>query len=335
MGFFGPALMTLYTMEISEMTRRIPHSFAVPFAFGCVYFFWGSTYTAIKVGVQYLHPLVLGGARFLIAGALMLAFCRARGMQILPRARHLGWLAVIGLLLLVGGNVGLVFGERYIASGLAALLVAVMPLYVAIIGMLLPRGEKLLARGWLGLGLGFAGLVALLWPGLHQQTQGQHQQMLGCAIVLAGAFFWAVGSVLSRELKLPVHPMVSAGWEMLIAGLVSSLGGLAVGGWSSAHWTRGATGAVAYLVTFGSLVGYTAFVWLLEHVPVPKVTTYAYVNPVVAVILGALLLGERLVAAEYAGMAAVVVAVAVVTSSKIRVTETVPNHVENVQAVKV
>jgi drug/metabolite transporter (DMT)-like permease len=300
------------------MNRRNTSSLAIPFAFSCVYFFWGSTYTAIKVGVQYLHPLVLGSTRFLIAGTLMLAFCAVRGKHIWLPARQLGWLSVVGLLLLVGGNIGLVFGERYIDSGLAALLVAVMPLYVAILTMLLPHGEKLSARGWLGLGLGFIGLGALLWPGIRQANV-QHQQVLGCIIALGGTFSWAVGSVLSRELKLPVNPMVAAGWEMFIAGMVSSVAALAVGGWHAAHWTRGAIGSVTYLVTFGSLVGYTAFVWLLEHVPVSKVATHAYINPVVAVILGAVLLRERFAGSEYIGMAAVVIAVALVTSSHIRV----------------
>ena len=300
------------------MKRLNASSFVVPFAFGCVYFFWGSTYTAIKVGVQYLNPLILGGTRFFVAGILLLAFCAARGRRIFLPARELSWLAVVGLLLLVGGNIGLVFGERYIDSGLAALLLAIVPLYVAILSMLLPRGEKLLMRGWLGLGLGFVGLVALLWPGIRQ-ANAQHQQVLGCVIVLCGAFFWAIGSVLSRELKLPVNPMVAAGWEMLVAGTVSLIAGVAVGGWHASHWTRDSIGAVAYLVTFGSLMGYTAFVWLLDHVPVAKVTTYAYVNPVVAVILGAILLGERLAGTEYIGMAAVVIAVVLVTSSRIRV----------------
>ncbi len=303
------------------MTRRNAASLAVPFAFGCVYFFWGSTYTAIKVGVQYLHPLVLGGTRFLIAGALMLAFCAFRGMRVLPPARELGWLALIGILLLGGGNIGLVFGERYIDSGLAALLVAVMPLYVAVLSMLLPHGERLLGRGWLGLGLGFAGLIVLLWPGMHQPVNGEHQQALGCVIVLSAAFWWAAGSVLSREQKLPVNPMVAAAWQMLAAGFTSSIAAFTVGAWHGAHWTRGAIGSVAYLVTFGSLVGYTAFVWLLKHIPAPKVTTYAYVNPVVAVILGAAFLGEHMVGTEYVGMAAVVIAVALVTSSRIRVEE--------------
>jgi drug/metabolite transporter (DMT)-like permease len=300
------------------MKRRDASSFAIPFAFGCVYFFWGSTYTAIKVGVQYLHPLVLGGTRFFVAGILMLAFCAVRGRRILLPARQLGWLAVVGLLLLAGGNIGLVYGERYVDSGLAALLLAVVPLYVAMLSMLLPRSEKLLVRGWTGLALGFAGLLILLWPGMRH-TGGHPQQALGCGILLGGAFLWAVGSVLSRELKLPVNPMVAAGWEMLFAGAVSLSMGAAVGGWHTSHWTRGAIGAVAYLVTFGSLVGYTAFVWLLDHVPVAKATTYAYVNPVVAVILGALLLGERLAGVEYLGMAAVVVAVALVTSSRMQV----------------
>lgn len=320
------ALEGLCVEKDQTMTRRSLNPFVIPFAFGCVYFFWGSTYTAIKVGVQYLHPLVLGATRFLIAGALMLAFCKLRGLRILVPKRQFGWLAVIGLLLLGGGNIGLVFGEEYLTSGLAALLVAVMPLYVAMISLLLPRGEKLLARGWVGLALGFAGLIALLWPGLRQHGTGQHQQILGCVIVLSSALFWAIGSVLSRELKIPVSPMVAAGWQMLIAGLASTLAGLAFGTWQSAHWTKAALGSVAYLITFGSLVGYTAFVWLLEHVPVPKVATYAYVNPVVAVVLGAWLLKEHLVATEYVGMAAVVIAVAVVTSSRIKVEAVQPER---------
>lgn len=303
------------------MNRWRTASFAVPFAFGCVYFFWGSTYTAIKVGLQYLHPLVLGGMRFLGAGAVMLAFCRLWGLRVWLPGREIGWLAMIGLILLGGGNIGLVYGERYIASGLAALLVAAVPLYVAVLSMLLPRGERLPARGWIGLGLGLIGLIALLWPGLSKHADGADRQVAGCAIVLGGAFLWAVGSILSRELKLPVNPMVAAGWQMLAAGIVSLLVAFAAGGWQESHWTRGAVGAVAYLVTFGSLVGYTAFVWLLKHVPVAKVSTYAYVNPVVAVILGTILLGERLVNTEYAGMIAVVIAVALVTSSRVRVEE--------------
>jgi drug/metabolite transporter (DMT)-like permease len=316
------------------MKSKSTASLAIPFAFGCVYFFWGSTYTAIKIGVQYLHPLVMGSTRFLIAGTLLLAFCRFRGMRIRPSWREMGWFTVVGLLLLSGGNTGLVFGERYIDSGLAALLVAAMPLYVAILSILLPRGEKLLARGWAGLGLGFAGLLVLLWPEIHQQASGMHPPILGCIIVLGCAFSWAVGAILSRELKLPVSPMVAAGWEMLAAGIFNGSLGVAIGAWKTAHWTHHAVGAVAYLVVFGSLVGYTAFVWLLDHVPAPKVTTYAYVNPVIAVILGVIFLGERIAGTEYIGMAAVIIAVALVTSSRIRV-EAVREETNEVCAVSV
>jgi drug/metabolite transporter (DMT)-like permease len=219
----------------------------------------------------------------------------------------------VGLLLLGGGNIGVVYGESYIDSGVAALLIAIMPLYVALINLLLPHAERLKARGWFGLALGFIGLIALLWPTMH--LTGAHGQMIGTVVVLGAALSWGAGSVLSRELKLPVNPIVAAGWQMFAAGLACAIGATLLHEWPQAHWNRSSIGAVAYLVTFGSLIGYVSFVWLLHHVPVSKVSTYAYVNPVVAVILGALLLKERLVGSEYIGMAAIIIAVALVTSS--------------------
>jgi len=308
------------------MTSVRKSTFAIPLAFGCVYLFWGSTYLAIKVGVTYLPAMVLGATRFLVAGALMLLYCQIAGHRVLPTARQLGWLAAIGLLLLGGGNIGVVYGEAYVDSGFAALLVAIMPLYVALMNLLIPHAERLRARGWFGLALGFVGLFALLWPSMH--LTGGHTQMIGAAVVLGAALSWGAGSVLSRELKLPVNPMVAAGWEMLIAGLACALGATLFHQWPQAHWNHSSIGAVAYLITFGSLVGYVSFVWLLHNVPISKVSTYAYVNPVVAVILGALLLKEHLNASGYIGMAAIVIAVAIVNSSKLA-KQSVPVHAES------
>ncbi len=291
---------------------------AVPLAFGCVYFFWGSTYTAIKIGTQYLPALLLTGTRFLISGSVMLLFCRVRGLRIFYRVREMAWLALLGILLLGISNCALVWSEKTLPSGLAALIVAVVPLYVAVLEKLLPGGEQLHPRGIVGLVLGFAGLAVLLGPSLRHGSSGRGAQAVAGGVLLAGSLVWAAGSLLSRRTKLPVNTLVAAGWQMLFAGIANATLSTVLGDWSRAHWTRPAAWSIAYLVTFGSWVGYTAYIWLLKHVPVGKVATYAYVNPMVAVLLGFLLLGERLTPYEYVGMLLVVVAVALVTSSQVK-----------------
>ncbi len=294
---------------------------AVPLAFGCVYFFWGSTYTAIKVGTQYLPALLLTGTRFLISGSLLLLFCRLRGLRIFYSVRDMARLALFGILMLGVGNFTLVWSEKALPSGLAALIMAVTPLYVAVLEKLLPGGEQLHPRGIAGLVLGFVGLTVLMWPSLRHGISGQSAQALAGGALLIGSFAWAVGSLLARRAQLGIDTLVASGWQMLFAGIANAALSTLFGDWSRAHWTRPAAWSIAYLVTFGSWVGYTAYVWLLKHVPVGKVATYAYVNPVVAVLLGLLLLGERPVPTEYAGMLLVVLAVALVTSSRVQRSE--------------
>ena len=288
-------------------------------AFACVYLFWGSTYFAMRTGVQVLPPLVLIAARFLIAGPLMLAVCALRGLSLRLTRRDLAYLVAIGILMLGIGNAGVVFAEQYIPSGFASLLFAVIPIYVALLEAVLPHGEKLNARGWLGILIGFAGLLVLVWPSLHQGTHTATHQVLGCIIALFSALAWSAASVLSRRARVTTPTFVAAAYEMLIAGCFSLLVLLATGG-SLTHvsWTRQAALSVAWLVVFGSLVGYTAYIYLLDHVPVAKVATYAYINPIVAVLLGALFLHERMHPMEYAGMLFILAAVYLVTSSKLR-----------------
>ncbi len=293
----------------------------VVFAFVCVYIFWGSTYLAIRFGVEVLSPFVIGSVRFLISGPLMLAFCAARGMRIRQSARDLALMALIGLLILGIGNTGVMWAEQYLASGLAALLVAVVPLYVALLEVFLPGGEGLRAKGWLGIGIGFAGLVVVLSPGLRDGLHGHGGQLVGSLVAVVSAFSWTCGSVLSRRAKLSAGPFVAAAWQMLFAGVFNFFALLAFEGRrgvTQVHFSLQGFWSILWLVTFGSLVGYSAYIYLLEHVPVAKVSTYAYVNPIVAVILGAIFLGERLVPVEYLGMAAILIAVYLVTSSKLR-----------------
>ena len=291
---------------------------SIVLAFASVYFFWGSTYTAIRIGAAEMPAFLLAGTRFTIAGVILLGWCRWRGLRLFWPAPTMLRLGLIGLLLLGGGNVGLVFAEKTVPSGLASLVLAVVPLYVALIEMFLPGGEPLPARGWLGMALGFVGLGVLVWPSLRTGLAGDRALLLALGVLLAGGFSWTVGSILSRRSKLPVNSFVAAAWQMIAAGVFCTLLGSGLGQWPQFHLDSAAVGSLAWLITGGSLLGYTGFIYLLEHVPVAKVASYAYVNPVVAVLLGILILHERPVAAEFAGMAGVIVAVFLLTTAQVK-----------------
>ncbi len=290
-------------------------------SFGCVYLFWGSTYVAMRYGVEVLNPFVLAATRFLIAGPLMMGICALRGLRLWRGWRELGLLALIGALMLGVGNTAVLWSEQYLPSGLAALLVAVIPLYVALIEAVLPQGEGLRAKGWVGIGVGFIGLAVLLSPGLREGVHGPGRLLIASGVALLAALAWTVASIIARHSRLKTDPFVAAAWQMLFGGILSGLVMLGTGSQHGVRWTAQGEWSIAWLVVFGSLVGYTAYVYLLEHVPVAKVSTYAYINPIVAVVLGALFLKERLVPIEYVGMAAITVAVYLVTSSKVKTSE--------------
>ncbi|MGA9668890.1 MAG: EamA family transporter [Terracidiphilus sp.] len=305
--------------QTAHSGKKTASTASIVLAFASVYFFWGSTYTAIRIGAADMPPFLLAGTRFLIAGAILLGWCRWRGLRLLWPRREMLMLIAVGLLLLAGGNVGLVYGERYVPSGMSSLIWAVTPLYIALIEMALPGGEPLSARGWLGLMLGFAGMAALLWPTMHNGVGGDTAFLVSIGILFVGALLWAVGSIVSRRAKLKVNTLVAASWQMLAAGVFSVALGTALGQWQQFHLTPSAVGSLAWLITGGSLLGYTAYIYLLEHVPVSKVASNTYVNPVVAVLLGILLLHERPGPTEFVGMASIVIAVFLLTTAKVKV----------------
>jgi drug/metabolite transporter (DMT)-like permease len=287
--------------------------------FACVYLFWGSTYLAMRYGVEVLPPFVLGATRFLISGPLLLGICLVRGVSIKPTSRREFWmLAAIGTLMLVGGNTSVIWAEQILPSGLAALIVAAIPIYAALIEVIRPHGEGLRPQGWIGIAIGFAGLILLLWPGLLVGFHGDTRQIVSSAVLLFGALSWTIASILSRHTKIAISGMAAAGWEMLIAGLIdlAILGGTRQ--WHGTRWGIQAWASILWLVIVGSLITYTAYLYLLDHVEVSKVATYAYVNPIIAVALGAIFLHERFIPVEWLGMAAILVAVFLVNSSKTR-----------------
>ena len=279
-------------------------------AFGAIYVIWGSTYLAIRVGVQTIPPALMVGLRFLTAGCLLLPVARALGQPVRVSFRELGVLLPIGLLLLVGGNGGVVWAEQYVTSGLAALLVSTVPLWMALLETVLPRGSRLTLPAGSGLAIGFLGVAVLLWPKL-QGAQGT--DLWGEAALLFAALCWAIGSIWSRRAGLSVPPLVANGWQMLLGGAFMTAVSLGTGEAGRAQWTAGGLAAMAYLIVFGSCLGLSAYIWLLRNAPVASVSTYAYVNPVIAVLLGWLLLDEPLTSALLFGTPIIAGSVILVT----------------------
>jgi drug/metabolite transporter (DMT)-like permease len=297
-------------------SQGAPARLSIILAFLDIYFCWSATYPVMSIGVHLLPATVFAAVRMLLAGALLLAFCAFRGKRIFLSRAFMGRLMLLGVLLLFGGNIGLVWSVEYLPSGLAALIVAVVPLYVAIIEILSPGGDRLRKQGYFGLALGFCAMVALLWPSLRNGFSGHPMQILAIAAILVGAFSWAYGSVLSRRMDLPIDPLVAAGWEMFAAGVANVFFATLFWRWPHAVWNWRSISCIAYMILLGSLLGYTSYIWLISHVPVSKVSTYAYVNPMLAVALGAFFLHETLEPSEYIGMVAITASVALVTTSQ-------------------
>lgn len=304
-----------------------PSRFAVIFAFGLVYLFWGSTYLAIDIAVQNIPPALMCATRFLIAGVVMLAVCGAMGKRIWYSATQLAAAGLVGVLLLMGGNMTLSWAELSVPTGLAALIISVTPLWFLVLDSLLLGHHRISWRGKAGLALGVVGLAVLFWPELHSTSEMGRRELYSCLSLLGGSFSWALGSVLSKRWLSGMDVFSAIGWQITVAGAASLVFAWAVGDFPLVVWSARSLGAVFYLVVCGSWIGYTAYIWLLKHVPTSKVSTYAYVNPVIAVFLGWLILHERIDRFIFAGSVIVVLSVILVTSAKVHkkdVSEKVP-----------
>jgi drug/metabolite transporter (DMT)-like permease len=297
-----------------------PSRWQVILAFGLVYLFWGSTYLAIDIAVQSIPPGLMCAVRFVIAGVVMLFVCALTGRRIWYTPRQIASSCVVGVLLLMGGNLTLSYAELSVSTGLAALIVAITPLWFLVLDSMLLGHHRIAPRGKAGLALGVAGLLVLFYPELTSSTALGRKELWASLSLIGGSFSWALGSVLSKRWQSGMDPFSSTGWQVTAAGVANFVFAVLVEDLHRVVWTTRGIAAVAYLVVCGSWIGYTAYIWLLEHVPTSKVSTYAYVNPVVAVFLGWVVLHERVSKFILAGSAVVVLSVILVTSAKVKET---------------
>jgi drug/metabolite transporter (DMT)-like permease len=300
----------------SSTTAARPALPQVLAAFAAVYVIWGSTYLAIRFAIETLPPLLMAGVRFLLAGAVLYAFVRARGVA-RPRLVHWRSATVVGGLLLLCGNGGVVWAEQVIPSGVAALLVATVPLWMVLLDWARPGGASPSGTVIAGLVVGFAGLVLLIGP--SELVGSGRVDPTGAVVVLFASLAWAIGSIYSRSASLPTSPLLATAMEMITGGALLAVGGLVRGELATLDPSGiSAESALAfgYLVVFGSLIGFTCYIWLLGVTTPSRVATYAYVNPVVAVLLGWALASEPLTARVIGAATVIVAAVVLITRER-------------------
>jgi drug/metabolite transporter (DMT)-like permease len=286
-------------------------------ALGVVYLVWGSTYLAIRVMVETVPALLGAGVRFVAAGAVLLAFLALRkgARRVRISRAHAARLALIGTLLAAGGNGLVTVAEKHVPSALAALLVATVPLWIVVFRGF--TGDRPRRATVAGVALGFAGVALLLLPG--NRPDGVE---IGPALVIVlAAMSWGIGSLVSQRVELPSDPLVSTGWQMLFGGAVLLVAGLAAGEAGRVDvgsFSAKSAWALAFLIVIGSILAYSAYTWLLQNAPISQVATYAYVNPVVAVVLGAAILDEHIPPMMLVASALIVAAVATIVRNESR-----------------
>jgi drug/metabolite transporter (DMT)-like permease len=286
-------------------------------ALAIVYTVWGSTYLAIRVAIETMPPMLMASVRFLIAGGILYAIAIRRGDRAGDRPGLRQWRAagIVGTLLFLGGNGGVVWAEQRVHSGIAALIVASVPLWMALIAYVALR-ERLPRVAVAGLIVGFGGTALLIRP-----SGGEHIDTLGALVLVGASISWAIGTLYATRAPLPARGSVSAAMQLLSGGVVLGIVGLASGELGRIHpdrFSRSSILALAYLIVFGALVAFSAYAYLVRNASPAIVSTYAYVNPVIAVLLGWGFLDESIGATTLIAGAIIVVAVAMIVSSKVR-----------------
>jgi len=297
-------------LDMTPATGRAP-TWQIWTALSIVYVVWGTTYLAIRVVVDTIPPLLSASFRFLVAGAAYYLWLRFRhGSEAVRVTRkQLVSTAIVGTALLLGGNGLVTVAEQTVSSSLAALMIASVPLWVVVMRRM--TGERIATSTLVGVGIGFAGVAWLVLPG----GRPEEATTLGIVLLIFAPIFWATGSFLSGRIDMPPNPFVSTAYQMLFGGLATMLVGGVRGEFGAVRFDEFSTSsliALGYLVVFGSWVAFTAYVWALQNVPVSKVATYAYVNPVIAIALGWLVLDEQLTPTMLGAAAIIIASVAMI-----------------------
>ena len=293
----------------------VRHRTRMVLAFATIYLIWGSTYLAIIFAIRSIPPFLMAGARFLLAGAGLYLYARLRGGR-RPTRSQWGWAALLGALFFLIGNGVVVYVEQFMASGLTALLIAMVSVWTALLEWARPGGSRPTAPVLAGIILGFLGVALLVAP---SQLGGEHVNPVGAALLMCSSFGWALASVLSRTADLPRDIALTSGMEMLTGGIWLTLASLLTGDWrnfSAAALTAESVLAFLFLLVFGSLVAFTCFAWLLQVTTASKVATAGYVNPMVAVLLGWAILGESLSPRSIIASVIIVASVALIIRGK-------------------
>lgn len=285
----------------------------VAVALAAVYVIWGSTYLAILFAIETIPPFLMAGSRYLIAGAVLYLWSRLRGAP-RPSLTHWRSALVVGAFLLLVGNGGVVWAEQYVESGFAALLISTEPLWIVLFVWLRPGGKKPGLRVTAGLVLGFIGLMLLVKPGA-----GGGVSLLGASVLVLASLSWAWGSLWGQRAKLPESPLLTTGMQMLAGGALLSLASFVTGEpgrFDLAQVSGKSLLALGYLIVFGAIIAFTAYVWLMRVASPVLVSTYAYVNPVVAVLLGWAFASEPLTAGTLIAAAVILTGVALISSAQ-------------------